>query len=535
MAEAPDAARRLLLQAAAAYAIGGPAAARAQAAPAGNNTAPSSPKPSTAPRLALVIGNSAYRQVPVLQNPGNDAAAVSGALKASGFEVTQLTDCTRAQMMDGVRAYTEQLRLQQGIGLFYFAGHGLQLAWHNYLLPIDASIPTAADVPRQGVDVADLMTGLTRAANPLNVVILDACRDNPFVEDRRADQKGLSQMDAPANTLLAYATSPGNTASDGAGANGLYTEHLVREMGAASAKIEDVFKRVRLGVRRKSAGQQIPWESTSLEEDFYFRPPPAAAAPVSEAEQTLKLDEEFAAFMALRGGKDPAALEEFLRRYPSGRYSELALLSLDRLLAAQGERKIAVPSAEGNPFTQGTRVANIRFQVGDRYGYRVTGLEDPSQVRTFTHRVTAITDNEVIFNEGKMITDLLGNTVLADGRRFSPRQDQATEYTVGKRWFSRFRVVDADDKERWLDQEFRVAARESVTVPAGKFDCYRIEGRGTGSRGRSTLESRLTYWMAPEKVRRYIRLDVTRHMVNSRGILKTVSAERFELVDFRQA
>jgi len=484
--------------------------------------------------MALVIGNSSYRRLAALRNPGNDANAVSEALKASGFDVTLLADCSRVRMVESLRAYTEQLRARQGIGLFYFAGHGLQLDWRNYLLPVDASVESARDVPRHGVDVAELMAGLTQAANPLNVVILDACRDNPFAQDRRVDQKGLSQMDAPPNTLLAYATSPGHTASDGEGANGLYTEHLVREMGAADAKIEDVFKRVRLGVRRKSAGQQIPWESTSLEEDFYFRPPVATPSP-SEAEQERRLDEEFAAFMALRGGKDPAAVEAFLRHYPSGRYSELALLSLDRLLAAQGERKIAVPSAEGNPFTQGTRAANIRFQVRDRYGYRVTDLEDPVKVRTFTHRVTAISETEVVFNDGKLVTDLLGNTVYADERRFSPRQDQATEYTVGKRWFSRFRVLDENDKDRrWTDQEFRVAARERITVPAGTFDCYRIEGRGSGQRGRRTLDSRVTYWMAPYVVRRYVRLDVTRHMVNPRGVLKTASAERFELVEFKQ-
>ena len=164
------------------------------------------------------------------------------------------------------------------VGLFYFAGHGVQLDWRNYLLPIDAVIDKIEDVAKQSVDIARLMEGLTKAANPMNVIILDACRENPFGTAKPVAQKGLSQMDAPTQTILAYATSPGNVASDGDGANGLYTENLLREIKVPEAKIEDVFKRVRLGVRRKSNGAQIPWESTSLEEDFWFLPPKSLKA-----------------------------------------------------------------------------------------------------------------------------------------------------------------------------------------------------------------------------------------------------------------
>jgi uncharacterized caspase-like protein len=131
--------------------------------------------------------------------------------------------------------------------------------------------------------------GLKVAANAMNVVILDACRDNPFVLAPKAG-KGLSQMDAPAGTLLAYATAPGNTASDGEGENGLYTQFLLQEMAKPESKIEDVFKRVRLNVRRASKGAQVPWESTSLEDDFYFVPPPILRKASQE-----ELDRQFAA------------------------------------------------------------------------------------------------------------------------------------------------------------------------------------------------------------------------------------------------
>ena len=223
------------------------------------------------PRIALVIGNGRYATTP-LQNPGNDASAIAATLKETGFAVDLRLDARKAAMEEAIRGFAEQVGRQKAVGLFYFAGHGLQLSWRNFLLPVDAAPKAADDVPKQGVEIATLLKGLGWAANPMNIVILDACRDNPFETDLKTG-KGLSQMDAPIGTLLAYATAPGNTAADGGGRNGLYTEHLLREMRKPETRIEDVFKRVRLAVRRASQGQQIPWESTSLEDDFYFLPP----------------------------------------------------------------------------------------------------------------------------------------------------------------------------------------------------------------------------------------------------------------------
>ncbi|MBK8889535.1 MAG: caspase family protein [Dechloromonas sp.] len=150
----------------------------------------------------------------------------------------------------------------RAVGLFYFAGHGLQLDWRNFLVPVDVRLDQADDVPRQTVDLGNLLNSLGRAGNAMNIVVLDACRDNPFGSEHKTG-RGLSQMDAPISTLLAYATAPGNVASDGTGKNGLSTENFLKEMVAPEARIEDVFKRVRLAVRRSSQGQQIPWESTS--------------------------------------------------------------------------------------------------------------------------------------------------------------------------------------------------------------------------------------------------------------------------------
>lgn len=222
-----------------------------------------------APRIALIIGNSKYPDSPLI-NPLNDAKAMAKGLKVLGFDAQVLLDSNLKDLDSAVQTYSSKISKSKAVGLFYYAGHGVQLAWRNYLIPIDAKIDRIDDIPKQTFELNNMLLALNKAQNPMNIIILDACRDNPFGKKLPTEQKGLSQFDAPHNSLLCYATAPGNVASDGVGANGLFTENLLREMLDPEAKIEDVFKRVRLKVRLASKGQQIPWESTSLEEDFYF-------------------------------------------------------------------------------------------------------------------------------------------------------------------------------------------------------------------------------------------------------------------------
>ncbi len=328
-----------------------------------------------APKMALVMGNSKYKESP-LKNPANDAKAIGDALKATGFDVTVRLDVRRDEMAGAVQAYVKSLAARKAVGLFYFAGHGLQLAWRNYMLPVDMDIDTVADVPKQGVEVNALLEGLNKAENPMNVIILDACRDNPFGHVKGVDHKGLSQMDAPNHTLLAYATNPGNVASDGEGENGLYTENFLREMRVKDAKIEEVFKRVRLNVRLKSKGAQVPWESTSLEDDFWFQPP-AELKKLSEAEQLKLLDEEVAVWDKAKSTKDLKLIEAYLLRYPTGSFSEIAQLEFDRALAKAGEKKIEIINEAANPFTKGSVNANTSFKIGDSYTHTGRSISFP--------------------------------------------------------------------------------------------------------------------------------------------------------------
>jgi uncharacterized caspase-like protein len=250
------------------------------------------PGPSSLPRIALVVGNSKYRHLDTLRNPANDAAAIATRLRSMGFDVMLEVDASKAAFETAIERFCK--RLGNSVGLFYFAGHGVQVAWRNYLVPVDAALEKVEDVSARSVNLVRLMEALGRIRNPMNIIILDACRNNPFAAEGKAP-KGLSQMDAPVGTLLAYATAPGNEASDGEGSNGLYTEHLLNEMSRKDAKIEDVFKRVRLNVRKASNGRQIPWESTSLEEDFYFFPQPESWTS-KRAERERRFEEDLRAW-----------------------------------------------------------------------------------------------------------------------------------------------------------------------------------------------------------------------------------------------
>jgi len=552
-----------------------------------------------APRHALVVGNSSYGFGP-LKNPANDARALGEELKRAGFQVTTGLDLTRQQMLEAIRAYGESLSKAKAVGVFYFAGHGVQLAWRNYLLPTDAEIRKLDDIQARCVDVNAVIDGIAKAANPMNVVILDACRENPFGEVK-LEQKGLSQLDAPPGTLLAYATAPGNLASDGDGANGLYTEQLLKELKVPEARIEDVFKRVRLTVRRRSNGQQIPWESTSLEEDFWFIPPKEqlrraqeeaerirrareaerlrqeriAKAQRDEAErlrrdaqaerarqeerererreQLERAREEEAERLyqaeadlweRVKDATRPGPLEDYLRRYPSGNFAELAQWQLDAILAREGEKKIEAVNAAQNPYTQGSSRADFAYKVGDRYDYVQLGLETRAEQRRLPSRVTKITDTEVIFNNGALILDRLGNNVkLPDGRRFTPRQDHPLEYAVGRKWRTRFMTTNARGVRSDTVLDFRVTRREKVTVPAGSFDCFVVEGEGYSFSG-TRIYVRVRRWVAPDKCRRPIVAEEFRKAEGRvgppsagdfRAKMPVFNNVRLELVSFSQS
>ncbi len=241
-------------------------------------------------KVALVVGNAAYPSAP-LRNPVNDATAMAERLKAAGFEVTLRTNVTQREMTRAVSRFGQDLKTGS-VGLFYYAGHGMQVRGRNFLVPVDADIQSEASVRSEAVDLDLVLEQL--GPSRLSMVILDACRNNPFEgRFRSSGGSGLAQIDAPKGTLLAYATAPGKVASDGDGSHGLYTAELLKAMDLPGAKVEEVFKAVRVNVIKATAGLQVPWESSSLTGDYYFRP--AAAAPPKASRDTASVQGELQA------------------------------------------------------------------------------------------------------------------------------------------------------------------------------------------------------------------------------------------------
>lgn len=223
-------------------------------------------------KTALIIGNGSYKSGP-LKNAVNDALDMAATLGAKGFKVILRQDASRSEMREAIREFGHEIN-QGGVGLFYYSGHGLQVDGENYLIPIDADIELKAEVAEECVSASTVLKVMEYSNNRINVIILDACRNNPFRSFSRSNEKGISRMDPPQGakqgSIIAFATAPGAVASDGETRNGLYTSKLLKYIRIPGLTLEEVFKRARIDVLNESDGHQTPWENNSLTGDFYF-------------------------------------------------------------------------------------------------------------------------------------------------------------------------------------------------------------------------------------------------------------------------
>lgn len=219
-------------------------------------------------RYALVIGNSDYQKMP-LKNPVNDADDIAKALKNLGFDVILKKNAGYRDMDMALRDFGRRLR-NGGVGLFYFAGHGIQIDGHNFLIPVDAVIEGESDVRYGAIQAGRILGKMDDAGNSLNIVILDACRDNPFTRSFRSAVHGLAQMDAPKGTIIAYATSPGSVAADGDGRNGVYTASLLKYLNRGDLHIKEVFNQTGLAVMKETDEKQVPWLSSTPVKPFFL-------------------------------------------------------------------------------------------------------------------------------------------------------------------------------------------------------------------------------------------------------------------------
>ena len=635
-----------------------------------------------AARHALIIGNSAYASAP-LDNPANDAKAMAGLLKEAGFTTSAVINARRTDMLAAIEKFgAAAKRAETKQVLFYYAGHGAQLDWRNYLLPVDAVVESAEHVKQRCVDLAEILGQFKGIKDKTFILILDACRNNPFGIGYVPPQKGLSQFDAPVGSLLAYATSPGNVASDGDGKNGLYTENLVRELSRRNTRIEDALKRVRLNVRLSSEGAQIPWETTSLEGDVFFFP---NSNKLSEAELLQQLEADITEWGRIKESQTLEDWAGYLRNFPNGRFAEIAQLRLARLLAdkereaearrqaerarlererlqrleeerrqleaqrAAEERRMAeerqraeqqrlaeerrqaeirrlsedkrraeeqrlaaerarreaeekkrreeeaqhaeerrreqaviaalaeqarqqeeerkreaerqaqeaaaqrraqsgaAPTGEpalvlgpglpvpelippsNNPFSAGRFLLGRVYTVGDEATVKVVDMLTGLEQRKIQLRITQVDheNDRVIFSDGKVITDLMGNLVRTLEAEFeTPMQQFPAELQVGRKWTAALRQTLRGQITSFY-YDFKVVKRETITVPAGTFDTFFIDGHGFNRDYGSRLESRV--WVVPG-VFSTIRRE---HVITGRNGQK-IKADRNELVSLRQ-
>lgn len=439
-------------------------------------------------RIALVIGNSAYASAPLL-NPANDAKAMSQTLRNLGFEVVEVRDASMAQMKSAIAKVSGQLKGKEGVGLLYYAGHGLQLNNHNYMVPVDAKMRQATDVPQQSVDLSTVVDAFKTAGNRMNIIVLDACRNNPF--GANASGKGLAPMDAPSGTFLAYATAPGNVAEDGdeKSGNGLYTQYLLQEIKKPQARIEDIFKRVRFNVRQKSDGRQIPWESTSLEDDFFF-----ADGTLSKAQKANPLDlqssfdEEKQLWARIKESRNADDFYNFIQKYPNGTITEAAQAKISQL----NRTNLVVQGASADGKAQPYSVP--KFRLGDEYHTRRTTIiaSAPATQNVDSYKVVSINNGEVTV-EGEIETSPgkttrmttfytpeggnTGNSYM----RFDPPQFHAPDglLQTGRQWRIAYQAMPTamipSAPARPVTGEGKILTREKVTVQAGTYDTFKIQ------------------------------------------------------------
>jgi uncharacterized caspase-like protein len=317
-----------------------------------NSASPSLPPAAEERRIALVIGNGGYRHVSPLANPPNDARLTANTLRSVGFQLigdNALLNADRAAMERAIRDFGKRLR-GGTVGLFYYAGHGVQMEGENYLVPVTADVEDAADVKYELISVEYVLDEMKNAGNRLNIVVLDACRNNPFGgRGLRALTRGLAVMQAPAGTIISYATQPGNTATDGTGENSPFTKALTTAMKKPGLSVFDTFNEVGLAVKAATDGQQQPWVANSpIEGSFQFRAAlsaptaahpataagsaPSAAAGTAAAGPSAAEDRAF--WESVRDSKSSTELNAYLKQFPNGIYADLARARLASLKAA---------------------------------------------------------------------------------------------------------------------------------------------------------------------------------------------------------
>ena len=318
-------------------------------------------------RVALVIGNGAYKHIAPLANPANDARLMAETLASVGFRLVggrALIDADRAQMERAIRDFGQALR-SGSVGLFYFAGHGIQTRGENYLIPVTANVANESDVKYELVSANLVLDEMANASNRLNLMILDACRNNPFGgRGLRSVSSGLAQVSAPAGTIISYATQPGAVAADGKGRNSPYTVALASAMRKPGIGLFDTFNSVGVAVKQATGGQQQPWVATSpIEGTFSFVPnsgaqlasaAPGAAALPAPSDSSAN---DRALWDSVKDSRNADELKAYLEQFPNGLFAGLARTRIRAL--EQTQVATAAPTSVAPPSTPAQQIGAL--------------------------------------------------------------------------------------------------------------------------------------------------------------------------------
>ena len=409
---------------------------------------------NTESRLALIIGNASYKSSP-LRNPVNDVRLMEQSLKDAGFTVLKAENASLRDMRRLVRDFGDKLKASGGVGLFYFAGHGVQVRGENYLVSVDSDIRAEDEVAEDSVNTSLVLEKMQTAGNRMNIVILDACRNNPFAASSRSAVNGLAAVNAPSGTLVAYSTSPGSVAYDGNGANSLYTQYLASALRQPGSRIEDVFKDVRAAVRKETGNKQTPWENTALEGQFYFKPalpslPAGAAVALAPASISASNASEIAFWDSVKNSPSTAELQTYISQYPQGSFVSLAKARIDYLKSLQ----VVVPNSRSSNDVGMLLLTDT-----------ISGLKNTVTLSKIpaAEGLVAYSTGDIVTKDGGIVQLAIGNVVL----RVNGGSLWTYPLKAGLQGEARMqRLEDTTDKNAQVVWKTKAGANQSVVVEA---------------------------------------------------------------------
>ncbi|HVZ01195.1 MAG TPA: caspase domain-containing protein [Dongiaceae bacterium] len=311
------------------------------------------------PRIALVIGNSHYgADIGSLPNPVNDAGLMAQALQQTGFTVIKVIDADQKKLKRAIIDFGDKLTAAgpTATGLFFYAGHGVQVKGMNYLVPIGADISKESDVGIEAVSADDVLQQMEYAGARVNIVVLDACRNNPLQRGFRSVTRGLAPMDAAQGTFIAYSTAPGSVAADGSGQNSPYTQALAKTITTPGLGIEEAFRDVRANVMKVTDNKQVPWDSSSLTAPFYFKPAAASQTFTTASQPSQKpataaysAENDKAVWDGIKDSKAASDYRAYLDQYPNGIFANIAKSRLAQYGGDGVAREQTVPAPAVQP------------------------------------------------------------------------------------------------------------------------------------------------------------------------------------------